>query len=77
MRMPAELGAVASSSAAPAVVRLGFERLLEGEADWAEQLRVDGQLAFVVASVMAASRSLGRLILADATALEVLAGVAR
>ncbi len=73
--MPAELEAVAAASPAPAVVRLGFERLLEDDPGRAERLCADSQLAFVVASVMAASRSLGRLILADATAFEVLAGV--
>ncbi|MGA2208251.1 MAG: bifunctional [glutamine synthetase] adenylyltransferase/[glutamine synthetase]-adenylyl-L-tyrosine phosphorylase [Acidimicrobiales bacterium] len=75
MRLPDELEAVAGSSAAPEVVRLGLERLLESDAAAGERLSADGDLAGVVAAVMAASRSLSRLLLTEHSALDVVAAV--
>jgi glutamate-ammonia-ligase adenylyltransferase len=72
MTLPVELEAAASSSAAPEVVRLGLERLLERDATAADRLDGDGRLAGVVATVMAASRSLGRLVITDPAAIDVL-----
>jgi glutamate-ammonia-ligase adenylyltransferase len=73
MTLPAYLETAASGSAAPAVVRLSFERLLESDAVAGERLRDDAELAATAATVLAASRSLARVILTDAAALEVLA----
>jgi [glutamine synthetase] adenylyltransferase / [glutamine synthetase]-adenylyl-L-tyrosine phosphorylase len=73
MTLPAELEDAARSSAAPHVVLLSFERLLEGDGVAGERLRHDAALATTASTVMAASRSLTRLILTDPAALDVLA----
>ncbi len=73
MTLPAELESAARSSAAPELVRVNFERLLESDASSAERLGSDGRLAGVVAAVMAGSRSLSSLVLTDRAALEVIA----
>ncbi len=70
---PEALVATAAASAAPAAVRLLFERLA-GNAGTAERLG-DHHLAATIAAVAGASRSLGRVILTDPAALDVLAGV--
>jgi glutamate-ammonia-ligase adenylyltransferase len=74
MTLPAELEATARSSAAPEMVLLSLERLFEGDPVAGERLRHDAALAASASSVMAASRSLTRVILTDPAALDVLAG---
>ncbi|MGC9960361.1 MAG: bifunctional [glutamine synthetase] adenylyltransferase/[glutamine synthetase]-adenylyl-L-tyrosine phosphorylase [Acidimicrobiales bacterium] len=76
MRLPDELELAARSSAAPEAVRVTFERLAESDPAAAERLADVGELAVVVASVVAASRSLGRLVLTDPLALDVIADAA-
>jgi glutamate-ammonia-ligase adenylyltransferase len=73
MTLPDELELAARSSAAPGAVRLTFERLAESDTAATERLAAVGELAVVVASVVAASRSLGRLVLTDPLALDVIA----
>jgi glutamate-ammonia-ligase adenylyltransferase len=73
MTLPAELEAAARSSAAPEVVRLALERLLEGDPLAGERLAHDAALAVSAATVIAASRSLTRVILTDPASLDVLA----
>ncbi|HXY45060.1 MAG TPA: hypothetical protein VEH29_12810, partial [Acidimicrobiales bacterium] len=73
MTLPAGIEAAIRSSAAPEIVRVGFERLIESDGSSAERLAAEPRLAAVVAAVMAGSRSLGRLVLTDPAALEVIA----
>jgi len=73
MTLPGQLEATALSSAAPELVRLAFERLAEVTPTAVERLASDDELAAATASVVAASRSLTRLILTDAGALDVVA----
>jgi glutamate-ammonia-ligase adenylyltransferase len=54
---------------------LGMERLVASQPEAAERLESDPGLARAVVAVMAASRSLARLLAVDPTALEVLAGL--
>ena len=77
MTLPPELEAAARSSAAPEIVRLGFERMLEADPLAGDRLRHDTALATTTSTVMAASRSLTRVILTDAAALDVLASRAK
>jgi len=73
--LPPALESAAASSAAPEAARLVFERLVSepGSAVSAERLAADPALAAVAAAVAATSRSLGRLLVADADAVVVLA----
>jgi glutamate-ammonia-ligase adenylyltransferase len=73
MMLPPELQTAARSSAAPEMVLLTLERLLEGDPQAGERLRHDAELAAAACTVMAASRSLTRVLLTDAGALDVLA----
>lgn len=77
MILPAQLEAAAASSAAPEVVRVGLSRLVDQDGSIATRLALDDELTFLLATVLAASRSLGRLILTDPSALDVLASVVR
>ncbi|MGD0082353.1 MAG: bifunctional [glutamine synthetase] adenylyltransferase/[glutamine synthetase]-adenylyl-L-tyrosine phosphorylase [Acidimicrobiales bacterium] len=75
MTLPRELDEVARSSAAPEFVQVAFERLADGAPAAVERLASDHDLAGATAAVVAASRSLTRLILTDPAALDVVASV--
>src|SRR5690349_1694756 len=60
-------------SAAPAGVRIGIERLVAAQPDAETRLRADRVLAAAVVAVVAASRSLGRLVTTDPGIVDVLA----
>src|SRR5215831_2495310 len=60
-------------SASPAGVRVGIERLVAAHPDVAARLQADRHLVAAVVAVVAASRSLGRLVGTDPGAIDVLA----
>jgi glutamate-ammonia-ligase adenylyltransferase len=60
-------------SATPAGVRIGVERLIAAQPEVAARLRADRSLVAALVAVVAASRSLGRLVGTDAGAIDVLA----
>ena len=60
-------------SAAPASVRIAIERLTESDTGAGERMASDRRLAEAVVAVLAASRSLARLIESDPAAIDVLA----
>jgi glutamate-ammonia-ligase adenylyltransferase len=63
---------LAETSASPGAARTTLARLLEARPEAAEALEQDGELAQNLVRVVAASRSLGRLVVSDAGALQVL-----
>ena len=64
-------------SAAPAAVRTGLASLADAQPESAGRLAGDPALRHAVVTVLAASRSLGRLVVADELALDVLADLDR
>jgi glutamate-ammonia-ligase adenylyltransferase len=76
MAQSVTLAEAARASASPDVVSLAFERIADTGDGRAERLAADPVLASVTAAVVAASRSLGQLVVVEPGALDVLAGVA-
>jgi glutamate-ammonia-ligase adenylyltransferase len=60
-------------SATPAGVRIGIERLVAAQPEVGARLQADRQLVAALVAVVAASRSLSRLVGADPKAIDVLA----
>jgi len=72
-----EVGEAVERSAAPAAVAVALERLAESSPGLADRLDADPGLRAALVAVVAASRSLTELLVADADALEVLADLER
>ncbi|MDQ4131755.1 MAG: bifunctional glutamine-synthetase adenylyltransferase/deadenyltransferase, partial [Actinomycetota bacterium] len=64
-------------SAAPPVVTVAVERVLDAQPEWASRLEDDEQLCEAMVAVAAASRSLTELCVGEPAALEVLADLDR
>jgi hypothetical protein len=71
MPFPAPLKEIVFRSAAPGAVRPWLEQLCEQRPAMADVLEADRRLALTLVAVAEASRSLSRLLLVDAGALEV------